>query len=873
MQQQHSGSGDNVGGDKIHRQTNLGDGGTYIEKYIAYSDRKIPHHITQNPDEANTDEFFGRKKELDDILFHFFPNQRKGFWFHLKRMWTFGRKQKSINSLKVLMLSGEGGIGKTTLAARYYMLNEKKYAHVAWVLNEPDFSRALLKLAKRVSLDLDEQDPIEENLNFLLADLAEFPSPSLLVVDNMDQLDDLQIGFPKLCNLYNFHVIITSRITDFNQTNTYQISGLAKDDVFDLFKKYYPALLREEKSLLIQIRDAVGDNTLVLELLSKNLAVINKHSTNYTLVNLLEDLQQKGLLQLSRSSWIYTLYHGHGKLRHEKPKDIIAAMYNLSDLNVAETSLLSAFSVLPAAELVTLDLLNKLYEGLPELETYLYTLTQKGWLEFVAFNSSYKCSPVIRDVVRHINNNLREDCQAFIDRLIFLLDYQSGGHFLNASYKEALIYTRYGESILTFFQESEYDLYILCDRLGNCHITTGNLNSALLFFEQAVNICQSLLEFNSENADYKFGLAISYKRIGDTHMQLGDLDYVLTIDTVFNNIILELFGANPLNADYKHELAISYERLGSTHTSLGDLDKALGFYEDCNSLQKELYAAYPNNVNFKSSLAISYEKLGRTHASLGNLDKALGYYVDNNRLEKELYAAYPNNVDFKNELAISYFFLGRTHESLGNLDKALGYYVDNNRLEIELYTAYPNNMDFKCNLAISYERLGSTHTSLGNLDKALEFYKVEVKLFEELYATNQTNVNFKNGLAISNEKLGKTHTALDDLDKAWSFYEVGVKLFEELYTAYPNNVDFKNGLAISYSNLGNTHAELSNLDMALSFYKEYKRLEEELYAAYPNNVFFKNSLALSYQTLGWFFENKNDDKKKQEAIIKPQKNC
>ena len=48
-----------------------------------------------------------------------------------------------------------------------------------------------------------------------------------------------------------------------------------RSNALALFKKHYPGYRDNDDELLKAIRNAVGGNTLVLELLAKNLAVIN----------------------------------------------------------------------------------------------------------------------------------------------------------------------------------------------------------------------------------------------------------------------------------------------------------------------------------------------------------------------------------------------------------------------------------------------------------------------------------------------------------------------------------------------------------------------------------------------------------------------
>jgi tetratricopeptide (TPR) repeat protein len=788
----------------------IGDGNT-INNIIQKPSNTPPRYLTQKP--FYTDFFIGREQDLAAIETDYLQQN------HL-----------------LVLVNGEGGMGKTTLAAQYWFKHENRYKHLAWMFSDNGIGNALLSLANNMGVMFHPHDDVNTQIARIAEGLTNLENPCLLVFDNANNAADLEDYLGVLRRLSNCHILLTSRVTVLEDVSVHRVLPLKEDFAMQLFKKNYPKHSDTEDSLLVALLHAVGYNTLVIELLAKNLAVFNKFGKNYSLTSLLNDLQERGLLALKVKP-IKTLYQANS-LRTETPDTIIAAMYDVSDLTEIERYLLNNFAVLPAENIqydIFMHLLkpaqkvqkkekniwNKLVSffqsnkkdislDLDKIQEALISLQQKGWIDFYEASNDFKISPVIQHITKRKNAvTLLDDCNTLIQTLIEELDYDKI-HYDN--YKMSAIFTRYAETVVAAFDTPQYNAVLLCERIGRYYTTVGNLDRAIHFYEK------------------------------------------------YSAISKELCVLQPDDSDNKNALAIAYSKLGETHSALGNLEKALGFYEEYNRLEAALYAAYPNNVGFKNGLAISYSKLGSTHSALGNLEKALGFYEEMNTLFAALYAAYPNNVEFKNGLAIAYEKLGNTHSALGNLDKALGFYEDYNRLEAALYAAYPNNVEFKNNLAISYSKLGETHTALGNLEKALGFYEDDIKLSKELYATYPNNVEFKNGLAISYQFLGDTHSSLGNLDKALGFYEEMNTLFAALYAAYSNNVGFKNGLAISYSNLGETHSKLGNLDKALGFYEDFTKLTKELYAAYPNNVEFKNNLAISYSKLGWFYKDQKKDK-------------
>jgi tetratricopeptide (TPR) repeat protein len=754
----------------IDGDVRIGDSNTVINYNRDGADIKIHRYLTNPPFDAEF--FIGREKDLEAIESHYQNNEKL-----------------------LVLVNGEGGMGKTTLAAKYWVQHQARYKHLAWLYSDSGIGLALLGLATKLKIEFNPTDDEATQIVRITEAVNNLDTPCLLVFDNANDKADLEKHYTTLHQFNtSCHILLTSRASEVGDMVVHKVKPLDKDDALRLFKKHYPDFLDTEEGILTDIMYAVGYNTLVIEVLAKNLAVLNKFEKQYGLADVLCDLQEKGLLSV-KTQQVKVVYGSH-ILRSEKADKIIEAMYDLSGLSEAEKHLLSNFSVLPAENIPykTFCQLLQVPDNV-DIDTPLNNLHEKGWIEYRTADKDFKISPVIQEIVKVKNKDtLFKDCKALISTLNAQLD-RDIIHL--DDYQQAAISARYGEVVLNALTMPHKSLDVLCDGMGYYYQQVGNLSQALASYEKGLIIIQRLIEVSNDDA----GL--------------------------------------------KNSLATTLGWLGTIYTSMGNLDKALGFYEERNRLSKELYFAYPNNVDFKNGLAISYEKLGSTYTSMGNLDKALGFYEESNRLSKELYSAYPNNVSFKNGLAISYEKLGETYTSMGNLDKALGFYEESNRLSKELYFAYLNNVDFKNSLAISYSKLGETYTSMGNLDKALGFYEDEVKLFEELYFAYPNNVSFKNGLAISYEKLGGMHTSMGNLDKALGFYEDEVKLFEELYSDYPNNVDFKNGLAISYYKLGAfSRDNLKDKGKARAYFKQAEALCLELVRDAPQYVQFKKFLGI-----------------------------
>lgn len=353
----------------------------------------------------------------------------------------------------------------------------------------------------------------------------------------------------------------------------------------------------------------MGGNTLVVELLAKNLALFHGIRQHYSLGEMLSDLQNKGLLALTKSTEVTTGYQAKDELRRETPEAIIAAMYELSDLSREQVALLSVFAVLPA-ENVGFDWLEMLLPDAAALDQNALALAQRGWIEYDEDTTAFKCNPVVQEVTRKKNKDLRADCDTLINSLVEKLHHET---IQEENYAYSMVFAHYGETVLAAFEAPDVQMFVLCQNIGNYYTATGNLASALYFYQKYRHISQQLL------------------------------------------------GAEPNNPDFKNRLAISYEKLGDTHSALGHLDKALGFFQERSKLGKELYEAYPKHVSYKNGLAISYAKLGVFNRdNLKDKTKARHYLQQAETLWLELVQDAPQVVEFQR-------FLGMVQRDLKDL--------------------------------------------------------------------------------------------------------------------------------------------------------------------------------------------------------------
>lgn len=637
-----------------------------------------------------------------------------------------------------LLVNAEGGMGKTSLAAKYWAEFAAQYQHCAWIFcASPILAEMQDKLAVPLGLSdyFDKETDIEKRLAALKSAMAQLQQPCLLVLDNANDEGHI-LGFLTYMSGLNWRVLFTSRCQGVlpNLDAEIKISGLPPDLARALFKRNHDEKTPEFETLLDRFLRAVDYNTLCIDIFSKNLREAQGWGDD--MAAFLHKLETRGLLLDEQSFTISTDYaqtNAAGRIL-SKSDEIIEALYNFAELDEIQSSLLIRLALLPAETHAPEVLKTLLADGDPiQLGKQLVALSRKGWLA-AEHGNAYRLSPVVQKVVLQKHRaGLWTYAEPMIKVLIELFAHE-GYHPKNIEVAGPYANLVFGIADLLQLEQAHFNT--LNHRLWIYHIAVGNLRKAL-------DCAERMLSLDEKNG-YKNGLSISYSSLGSTHVALGNSQQALLFFDQYNQLAKELCSTQPHNVGFKNNLAISYERLGSIHSDLKDLNQALNYFEQYNNLAKELYNAFPQKVQFKKGVAISYEKLGEIHTSLGNLQQGLVLFEEFHALARELQSDFPQNIEFKYGLAISYEKLGSIHSMLGNLHQAQGCFDDEIQLFKALLSDFPQNLSFKNGLAISYLLFGQFHQDkTKNTTKARIYIKMCLKLYEQLVQDFPDHAAFK----------------------------------------------------------------------------------------------------------------------------------
>ena len=346
----------------------------------------------------NPNVFIGRRDELENI------------------------RERLVKGGKLMLINAEGGIGKTTLAARYWNESLYEYQHNAWLFCENGIVNALKELAPKLNVDLAGLEEAQQ-LAALRHALSQVHDDFLLVLDNANDADEIR-AFKQEFAGFHWHVLITSRcqgVLDKEQelTITHLPPPLAKA----LFEKYYTEDTPNFDALLDRLLEAIRYHTLLVELFAKNLKEASE--LGMTLANFLQKLETGGLyLGVEDSFSIQTSYTGSVQKAAATTDDILDILYDFSTLTEDQRYLLINLALLPA-ESYTMLLLTEVMEpaDMKAFHSTLKSLYQKGWVG--GTDKTYRLSPVVQELVLKKNEGTRwEDAKSLVEGFANLLKHE-----------------------------------------------------------------------------------------------------------------------------------------------------------------------------------------------------------------------------------------------------------------------------------------------------------------------------------------------------------------------------------------------------------------------------------------------------------------
>lgn len=638
------------------------------------------------------------------------------------------RKRFEANEM-LMLVNGEGGIGKTTLASKYWHDYEQDYTHLAYVFCEGDIRDDIRnKLALPLGIEV-QQVGEEKLLSAIIETMAAYPKPCLLILDNANDSKHI-IDFRDTFREIGWHILITSRCQKvLPKEQEIAIHHLPPAQAKALFLQHYTENTPDFDSLLDKLLLAVGYNTLCVEIFAKTLYEIAPFGE--TIESLLTNIQQKGMYLGEKSFEIHSNYTDHIHKEAANSDEILEILYDIARLNETEKTLLLRFALLPPENHEATFLVNLFTPENPfQFGQELIALAKKGWL--TTNTKTYRLSPVIQRLLLDKEKiYIWNAATLIVDNVNKKLE--SNGVFLLIPLHEAQPYSLVAESLIENIKKDNFKIGLLAIYLGDYYMNIGYLNKAIELLEKAATIYQTIEE------EYNYGVCLS--RLGDIYLAQGNTTIVKEYRDKVVALHQKRYEANPTDERRKRNLAIAYEHLGDIYRIEKEYTSARDFYQKEVDLFESLCKDKPNDINYKNGLAIAYQKIGFIYQQTSDLDNALPFYQKYNQLEAEIYQINPTEY-IKNELAVSYSLIGGIFYLKKAYQEAISFYEKYHQLSQKLVSANPMAIELLNGLANSYYALGTVYKAMNQLSVAKEHFMAAEKIWRELVKKVPDYVDF-----------------------------------------------------------------------------------------------------------------------------------
>ena len=688
-----------------------------VEKLLENAFKRVPPEKWLTDSVAPPHPFFGRINELADI----------------RKALEEGRT--------AVLVNGIGGIGKTSLAARFAAERADFYSRVAWLTVSSSIGSAIVgKLAEPLGLyervrELDPKSYETEGAAMVLRALKNLEGQKLLILDNANDADDL-LHWRNRLQSAGCHVLVTSRAT-LDGWDPIRVDELSVDEARALFRKH--AKLDEtqaDDATIDRILQKIERHTLLTELLAKS-----AEKSRISLAELENRLANTDFLSdeaLSRRA-IDTGQHGQSVEDRAKQAKLDAYLdfifEEMTVLPEGQKNALRAFALLPPAIFFEEAFLEKnLFGtlGLPFQLDDIERLVQAGWLVGPGQGASvvqYAMHPLVgRLVFRKLGVGL-DFALPFIGFVGKAVNYDSLDPQSDLFEKREK--QRLAEHLALRFEKGKAGkLSYLLNGLAILEKNFGEYAAAKNHFRKALDMNIALHgEAHSEVAASQSNLAGVLHDLGELAEARDLLRAALSSD-------LSNFGEN------HPRVALRRSNLAMVLKDLGELAEARDLMRAALSSDLSNFGeSHPKVAVSRSNLAIVLQDLGELAEARDLLRAALSSDLSN------FGESHP-------VVAVSRSNLGLVLQDLGELAEARDLMRAALSSDLSNFSEnHPVVAALRSNLAIVLQ-------DLGELEEARELLQVALNSKQNLFGKNHPTIGITLvNLAVVERQLGEKATA------------------------------------------------------------------------------------------------------------------
>ncbi|XP_023932921.1 uncharacterized protein LOC106176106 [Lingula anatina] len=694
------------------------------------------------------------------------------------------------NDTKLILLTGMGGIGKTSIAVevghqRKGVRKEVMYIDMRKVVN---LDSVKLSLVHHFHPNQFLKDIYSDYQNKFTQTMSNLATDTLLILDNNDSiLNSHQQEFLQLLeDVMNSSKYVTLLCTSresfslLSQTTvTIDIPPLDKTSSLEvLWGGNTISPTDSETEALGEISERCGHNPLALKLAATQIKL-------KTVQKVLEKMKR---IKVLRSLQLPNIPASQGMLS--------CLEMSYETLTDTEKKVFRGLHIFPVA-FNSKEVSEILEMEEDECESVLDSLSNKSLLSLV--QNTYDLHPLVKEYAEFLAQNdstetshtQKRYCGYYIRCLNHLCIVHKIGASLFENMSKLVPHLHMTATLLKMelctpdIQQKENTLNFLQMIANAFHF--------LFLNQEALSILQSIeVEMNTYFESQPIKTAKVHNHIGLVLQAIGKYKEALDYHIKFLKVREELLGSKHLYT------ATSYNNIGCTLGDMGKYKEALDYQKKCLEIREEILG--PKHPDTASS----YDNIGCALGNMGKYKEALDYHKKSLEVREEfLGLKHPDT-------AKSYSNTGNVLRFIGEYKEALHYFHKCLQVNEEfLGLKHPDT-------AMSYSNIGNVLQAMGNNKEALDYQKKCLNVREELLGPKHpdTATSYNNiGCVLGN--MGKYKEALD-------YHKKCLEVREQLLSPkHPST-------ATSYNNIGGVLGNMGKYKEALDYHKKCLEVEEEV---------------------------------------------
>ncbi|WP_439422996.1 tetratricopeptide repeat protein [Saccharothrix sp. HUAS TT10] len=704
----------------------------------------------------------------------------------------------------VVTVHGLGGVGKSTLAARFAHLHTDRYAPVWWITADSPsaIDTGLADLATTLAPQV-AGAPLEQRTELAVRWLATHDR-WLLVLDNLTTLAD---AAGLLERVRTGTIVITSRQgTGWQGIATIPLDVLPAEEAVELLTR----IVRAERPDADRLCEELGWLPLAIEQAGAYLA--QTRITPLTYLDLLKRYPARMFTAAAEGGdaqrtmarvWRVTLDRlddtplAGRVLRHLAwyapdaiPRTLLAGVFDEPDLSEALGRLAAYSMITLTGDTIGVHRLVQTLTRTPDptdphrqpTDIAHARDTTATVLATALTGADHRLPadwPVFQTVLPHARALLEHTHPDTDTEPLCYLAHRLGGYLGDQGNTTTAIalHTRAAHSRQRLHGPDHPDTLASRSDLAYAYQTAGDLKRAIPLHEATLADTERVLGPDHPNT------LVSRSNLASAYRMLGDLERAIPL---YKAILAD--AERLLGPDHPNTLA-SRNNLASAYETAGDLKRAIPLHEaTLADIKRVLGPDHPDTLASRNNLAYAYQAAGDPKRAIPLHEATLA------DTERVLGPDHPDTLVFRNNLATAYKAAGDPKRAIPLFEATLS---DRQQL---LGPDHPNTLATRNNLA-------STYQAAGDLKRAIPLHEATLADAERVLGPDHPNT-----LATRNN-LASTYQAAGDLKRAIPLHEATLADTERVL-----GPDHPDTLA-SRSNLASAYRRAGDLERAIPLYK------------------------------------------------------